>query len=77
MQKLNTDRPEDNAAALELLDRTIALEPGYAIVLAHAAYGFEHRVTMGWPALSEDDAQKSLQLAHAALEVAEAIAASD
>ena len=26
---------------------------------------------MGWPPLSEDDAQKSLQLAHAALEVAE------
>jgi adenylate cyclase len=71
LQRLNLDRPEDNAAAIELLDRALALEPGYAVALAHAAFGYERRVSNGWPALSEDDAQKSLQLAHAALEVAE------
>jgi tetratricopeptide (TPR) repeat protein len=71
MQKLNLDRPEDNAAALELLERAIALQPGYALALANAAYGYEHRVTMSWPTLTGDDAKMSLQHAHAALAVAE------
>ena len=71
MQKLALDRPEDNAAALELLEKANALEPGYALALAHAAYGYEHRVSMGWPAFSADDAKRSLQLARAALAVAE------
>ena len=71
LQKLNLDRPEDNAAALEILERAIALEPGYAIALAYAAYGYEHRVSMGWPPFSEDDAKRSLQLARSALAVAE------
>jgi tetratricopeptide (TPR) repeat protein len=71
LQKLNNGRPEDNAAALDLLDRATTLEPGYAIALSLAAYGYEHRVTEGWPAHSADDAKKSLELAHAALSVAE------
>jgi adenylate cyclase len=71
MQKLNLDRPEENAAAIELLERAIALEPGYALALGNAAYGYEHRVTMSWPALSDDDVKKSLQLARAGLAVAE------
>ena len=71
LQKLNLDRPADNAAALEILERAIVLEPGYAIALAYAAYGYEHRVSMSWPAFSEDDRKRSLQLARAALAVAE------
>ena len=47
------------------------LEPGYAIALAYAAYGYEHRVGMGWPPFGEDDAKRSLQLARSALAVAE------
>ena len=34
LQKLNTMQPEDNAAALKLLDQAIAIEPGYATALA-------------------------------------------
>jgi adenylate cyclase len=71
VQKLNLDRPEENAAALQLLERAIALEPGYALALGNAAYGYEHRVSSSWPALTEDDAKRSLQLARAALAVAE------
>ena len=67
LQKLNAMHPEENAAALELLDRAIAVEPDYATALAAAALGLEHRITMGWPPLSADDGQKSLRLAHAAL----------
>jgi adenylate cyclase len=71
LQKLNNERPEDNAAALELLDQATTLEPGYALALALAAYGYKNRVTMGWPAVSEDDTKKSLARARTALAVAE------
>ena len=60
LEKLYLDRPEDNATALEILERAIALEPGYAIALAYAAHGYEHRVGMGWPPFGEDDAKRSL-----------------
>ena len=69
-QKLDTMRPDDNASALELLERVIALDPEYATALALAANGYEHRVTMGWPTVSADDRQRSLELARAALAVA-------
>ena len=67
LQKLNTMQPEENAAALELFDRAIAIEPGYATALAAAALGLEHRITMGWLPLGADDGPKSVRLAHAAL----------
>jgi TolB-like protein/Flp pilus assembly protein TadD len=67
LQKLDTTHPDANAAALELFDRAIAIEPGYATALAAAAIGLEHRITMGWPPLGADDGQKSVRLARAAL----------
>jgi tetratricopeptide (TPR) repeat protein len=71
LQRLNVNRPQENAEAVELLNQAIALEPNYALALAYAAYGYEHNVSMGWPPLSADDEQNSLRLAHAALAVAE------
>ena len=35
--------------ALELLERAITLDPGYAMALATAAWALEHRQSMGWP----------------------------
>ncbi len=61
---------ETSAAAIALLDRAIALDPGYAIALAAAAWAHEHRTSNGWPDVSEDDRQRGLQLARAALAVA-------
>ena len=69
LQKINTSRPDDNAAGLELLDRAIAQEPGYAIALALAANGLQHRLTMGWPAMTDDDEGKCLRLAREALAI--------
>jgi len=70
LQKFNTMQPEENATACELFDRAIALEPGYAPALAAAAHCLEHRVTMGWPQVTSNDAEKALRLARAALSVA-------
>lgn len=67
LQKLDTTHPEENAAAIELFDRAIAIEPGYATALAAAAIGREHRITMGWPPLDADDGRTSVRLARAAL----------
>jgi TolB-like protein/Tfp pilus assembly protein PilF len=69
LQKINTSRPDDNAAGLELLDRAIAQEPGYAVALALAANGLQHRLTMGWPAMTDDDEGKCLRLAREALAI--------
>ncbi len=69
LQKFNTMHPEENAEAFELLERAIALEPEYATALAAAAFCLEHRITMGWPPLGDDDEEKSLQLARAALAI--------
>ena len=69
LQKLNTMHPEENAAAVELFDQAIAIEPGYATALSAAALGLEHRITMGWLPLGADDGRKSVRLAHAALAV--------
>ena len=70
LQKLSTYRAEDNAEALELLEKSIALEPGFAPALANAVYGYEHRVTMGWPQVSKDDGARAMELARAALAAA-------
>jgi TolB-like protein len=69
LQKINTSRPDDNAAGLGLLDRAIAQEPGYAVALALAANGLQHRLTMGWPAMTDDDEGKCLRLAWEALAI--------
>ncbi len=69
LQKLYTYLDADNLAAITLLHQAIALEPDFALALAWAAYGYEHRVTMGWDPASPDDGAKALELAHAAIAV--------
>ena len=69
LQKLNTYRANDNAEAIALLEKTIALEPGFALALASAVYAYEHHVTMDWPPVSADDGARALALVQRALEV--------
>lgn len=71
LQKQATFAEADNREALALLDRAIALAPGFGAALAAAAYGHEHRVTMGWPAASADDGARAMELARAAVAASE------
>lgn len=70
LERTNRESPEENAAGLGLLERAIELEPGYATALALAAVGYQHRVSMGLPAVSSDDAERSLELERRALDSA-------
>lgn len=69
MAKLGTLHPADSAAGLELLDRVIALDPGFTRAIAMAAWGYEYRIHMGLPPLGPNDEQKCLALARRVLAV--------
>lgn len=69
LQKFNTRRIQDNTEAVVLLERAIALDPGFAAALATAASAYEHRVTVGWPPVGADDRKRSLELARLALDI--------
>jgi TolB-like protein/DNA-binding winged helix-turn-helix (wHTH) protein len=61
-------KPEDYAAAIDLLERAVALDPGFAPALAYAAWGHEMRLTRGWQAPpGADDARDAVALAERAL----------
>ncbi|PDT10080.1 winged helix-turn-helix domain-containing protein [Rhizobium sp. M1] len=57
-----------NAAAYGLLREALAIEPENAMLLAHAAWALEHRITMGWPRLGEDDVAECIGLARRGLQ---------
>ncbi len=69
LHRLRARREPDNALALDLLERAISLDPRNATILATAADGYQHRVTVGWPSLSANDRARALELAHAALAI--------
>ncbi|WP_306910261.1 winged helix-turn-helix domain-containing tetratricopeptide repeat protein [Rhizobium mesoamericanum] len=68
LAKISTEIESDNAAAYGLLMQGLAIEPDNAQLLAHAAWALEHRYTMGWPALTDDDVEACGALARKALE---------
>jgi TolB-like protein/Tfp pilus assembly protein PilF len=70
LQKHNTFLDADNLEAIALLHKAIDLAPDFAPALVAAAYGYEHRVTMGWPPASPDDSGRALMLANAAVATA-------
>ncbi len=70
LQMHNTYAEADNREALIFLEKAIALAPDFGPALASAAYGYEHRVTMGWPPASADDRAKARQFARAAIAAA-------
>ena len=62
--------PNGYATALELLGRAIALDPGFALALAYAAWTHEKRLTLALPPLGRDDEAECMRLARAALAAA-------
>lgn len=68
LAKISTEVESDNAAAYALLMKGLAVEPDNAQLLAQATWALEHRYTMGWPALTDDDVQTCAALARRALE---------
>ncbi|MER8692099.1 winged helix-turn-helix domain-containing protein [Mesorhizobium opportunistum] len=70
LSKIRAETPSENAAAYALLADALLLEPDNALLLAHAAWVLEHRITMGWPALGANDRADCFQLARRGLEKA-------
>ncbi len=66
---LNEFRADANAEALELLQRAIEIDPGYAPALAYAAWCYEQRLLHDWPTKRESDAETATELARAALAI--------
>lgn len=60
-------RPNDNLAALELLEKAIELDPAYAPALAYAAWCHEQRLVRGWSPVGQDDVRTATALAHRAI----------
>ncbi|MEO6012062.1 MAG: winged helix-turn-helix domain-containing protein [Devosia sp.] len=57
----------DYGVALDLLRRAIALDPGFALAQAHAAWVIEKRLTWGLAPIGPDDKGECLALVRAAL----------
>lgn len=55
LAKIVTEKEGENAAAYELLVDGLRAEPLNPHLNAMAAWALEHRITMGWPALTADD----------------------
>ncbi len=62
---------EGYIAALDHLEKAVALEPDYALALAYASWAFARRGTMGLIALSDDDAMRCIDLARQAIRLGE------
>ena len=68
LAKILVESESDNAEAYQLLTGALALEPNNAVLLGHAAWTLEHRITMGWPAIGPDDRAECLELSRRGLE---------
>ncbi|APG86686.1 adenylate cyclase (plasmid) [Sinorhizobium americanum CCGM7] len=68
LAKISTETEFDNAEAYALLLKGLEAEPDNALLLSHAAWAIEHRHTMGWPPLGEDDVGECAALARRGLE---------
>ncbi|WP_018236857.1 winged helix-turn-helix domain-containing tetratricopeptide repeat protein [Ensifer sp. BR816] len=68
LAKISTEAERDNAEAYALLMKGLEAEPDNALLLSHAAWALEHRHTMGWPPLGEDDLGECAALARRGLE---------
>ena len=54
---------EKNTTSLDLLHRAIDIDPTYPQALAYAAWGYEQRLTRGWPAYGDNDLETAVSLA--------------
>ncbi len=62
-------RPEANTRAIELLERAIALDPGFAQAMAFAAQAYLLRIVMQFEGAGPDDVKRAVELARAALDL--------
>ena len=62
-------RPEANSRAINLLERAIALDPGFAQAIAFAAQAYLLRVAMQFDGSENADAVRAVELARAALDL--------
>ena len=60
-------RPDENTLALAMLEEVRRLDPRFAPAAAFAAWCYEQRITRRWPAALDGDAERAIDLAHAAL----------
>jgi tetratricopeptide (TPR) repeat protein len=60
-------QPEMHVEALVLLDRAAALDPGFALAPAYAAWLYEKRISARLPSLGNSDHENCVALARAAL----------
>jgi len=70
LPEMYASRPEANVRAIELLERSVALDPGFALAMARAAHAYVLRVCMQFPGASSADAERALALARGALAIA-------
>ena len=63
LPEMYASRPEANVRAIELLERSVALDPGFALAMARAAHAYVLRVCMQFPGASSADAERALALA--------------
>ncbi|APG86632.1 adenylate cyclase (plasmid) [Sinorhizobium americanum CCGM7] len=68
LAKISTEAEKDNAEAYALLKQGLEEEPDNALLLSHAAWALEHRHTMGWPAIVDDEVEECAALARRGLE---------
>lgn len=68
---INDESAEANVRAFALLQQALESEPDNANLLSLMAWTLEHRHTMGWPPLTEDDVGLCSQVAHRALQRAQ------
>lgn len=71
MADLNDETEPANRRAFALLQQALATEPNDAANLCAASWALEHRHTMGWPPLGDDDVDLCLRLTRRALQHAQ------
>jgi TolB-like protein len=70
VSKLYTFAENENAAALQLLERALEIEPDNASYLAFAFWAIEYRINVGWQPLGPDDRERAVALAKRAVHCA-------
>jgi pentatricopeptide repeat protein len=59
--------PDGHLEAIALLDKSAALDPGFSLARAHAAWVYEKRISMRSPPLGNNDYENCIELARTAL----------
>jgi len=69
--KFDRETDQDNAEAITLLTRALAMEPDNALLIAHAVWALDVRVAFGWPPFGADDRRTCIELSRRGLQCAD------